>query len=127
MAVVNNIEETTATIVLDENMWMGTRDGSTAWLNGIAGTSAGQAEGGVKMCVIEVDCAAQDTDTSIDLGTTAIAGLSGTVVLALLSVINTETVAKPPLNLGHTGDTLSFKTHATAGANQLHRIVFLYA
>ena len=33
---------------------MGTRNDSTAWLSGIAGVAAGQAEGGVKLMILDV-------------------------------------------------------------------------
>lgn len=77
MAVVTNIEETTASVVLDEGLWMGTRNDSTAWLSGIAGVAAGQAEGGVKMMILDVVCTAAGA-TSFDLTSTGIVGVSGT-------------------------------------------------
>lgn len=134
MATVENINDLVGTVILDENMWMGSLDSSTDWLSGITGRSVGgvtanlQAEKGVSLMVIDVEAVAQDTATTIVLNTTEVPGLKGAInsVVAVLGIANTETVGKQPSEVGHSSGKIVFKTHATSGASQTHRIAFLY-
>lgn len=134
MATVDNIVDTVGTVILDENMWMGSLDSSTDWLSGITGRSVGgvtanlQAEKGVSLMIIDVEAAAQNTTSTITLASTEVPGLKGAVssVVAVLGISNTETVAKQPSEVGHSATKITFKTHATSGASQTHRIAFLY-
>ena len=125
MAVVGNIEETTASVVLDEGLWMGTRDGSTAWLNGIAGVAAGDAEGGVKLMILTVVPASTGA-TSINLATTGITGVSGSAALALLSIGNESGGGELPTKSYVSGSTLHFVV-ASGADGDTHRLTFLYA
>ena len=128
MAVVGNIEETTANVVLDQGMWMGTRNGSTAWLSGIAGVAAGQAEGGVKLMILDVVVDAAGA-SSINLTSTGITGVSGTTGLAILSVNNMSGGFEVPtaVYLSGTDNAVINFTAAASTAGDTHRITFLYA
>lgn len=128
MAVVTNIEETTASVVLDEGLWMGTRNDSTAWLSGIAGVAAGQAEGGVKMMILDVVCTAAGA-TSFDLTSTGIVGVSGTHGLAILSVNNMSGGFEVPtaVYLSGTNNAVINFTSGSGTAGDTHRLCFLYA
>tara|TARA_R110000744_G_scaffold91251_2_gene177107 strand:- start:35 stop:421 length:387 start_codon:yes stop_codon:yes gene_type:complete len=128
MAVVTNIEETTANVVLDEGLWMGTRNDSTAWLSGIAGVAAGQAEGGVKMMILDVICTAAGA-TSLNLTSTGIVGVSGTHGLAILSVNNMAGGFEVPtaVYLSGTNNAVINFTSAGSTAGDTHRLCFLYA
>ncbi len=128
MAVVTNIEETTASVVLDEGLWMGTRNDSTAWLSGIAGVAAGQAEGGVKMMILDVVCTAAGA-TSFDLTSTGIVGVSGTHGLAILSVNNMSGGFEVPtaVYLSGTNNAVINFTSGSGTAGDTHRVCFLYA
>ena len=128
MAVVTNIEETTASVVLDEGLWMGTRNDSTAWLSGIAGVAAGQAEGGVKMMILDVICTAAGA-TSFDLTSTGIVGVSGTHGLAILSVNNMSGGFEVPtaVYLSGTNNAVINFTSGSGTAGDTHRVCFLYA
>ena len=128
MAVVGNIEETTASVILDEGLWMGTRDGSTAWLNGIAGVAAGDAEEGVKMMILDVTVNSAGA-SSIDLSSTGITGVSGTNGLAILSVSNMAGGYEVPTAWylsGTNNRVINFTAHGSA-AGDTRRLVFLYA
>ena len=113
---------------------MGSLDGSTNWLSGITGRSVGgvpadrQADKGVSLMIIDVETAAQNTTSTITIGSTEVPGLKGAIssVVAVLGVSNTETVLKQPSEVGHSAGKITFKTHATSGVNQTHRIAFLY-
>jgi hypothetical protein len=134
MATVDNIVDTVGTVILDENMWMGSLDSSTNWLSGITGRSiAGvqankQADKGVSLMIIDVEAAAQNTASTIAVKTSEIPGIKGAIqtVVAVLAISNVETITKQPTNVGHSDSKISFTTHATSGANQTHRIAFLY-
>lgn len=128
MAVVGNIEETTASVILDTGLWMGTRDGSTAWLNGIAGVAAGDGEEGVKIMVLDVVLNAAGA-TSIDLSSTGISGVSGTNGLAILSVSNMAGGFEVPtaIYLSGTNNRVINFTSGSGTAGDTHRLVFLYA
>tara|TARA_Y100000004_G_scaffold20611_1_gene21017 strand:- start:5145 stop:5531 length:387 start_codon:yes stop_codon:yes gene_type:complete len=128
MAVVGNIEETTASVILDEGLWMGTRDGSTAWLNGIAGVAAGDAEEGVKMMILDVTVNSAGA-SSINLTSTGITGVSGTHGLAILSVSNMSGGYEVPtaVYLSGTNDEVINFTSGSNTAGDTHRLVFLYA
>ena len=128
MAVVTNIEETTASVVLDEGLWMGTRNDSTAWLSGIAGVAAGQAEGGVKIMILDVICTAAGA-TSFDLTSTGIVGVSGTHGLAILSVNNMSGGFEVPtaVYLSGTNNAVINFTSGSGTAGDTHRVCFLYA
>lgn len=127
MAVVTNIEETTASVVLDEGLWMGTRNDSTAWLSGIAGVAAGQAEGGVKMMILDVVCTAAGA-TSLDLTSTGIVGVSGTHGLAILSVNNMSGGFEVPTAVYLSGTNNAVINFTSGGgAGDTHRLCFLYA
>jgi len=126
MAVVGNIEETTASVVLDQGLWMGTKNDSTAWLSGIAGVSAGQAEGGLKMMILDVACAAASTITTVNLATTNITGVSGTTCYAILGVHNMSGGFEMP-TLVHIAAGIPTFTTAAATAGDTHRITILYA
>jgi len=134
MATVDNIVDTDGTVILDENMWMGSLDSSTNWLSGITGRSVGgvtanlQADKGVSLMIIDVTAAAQNTTSTITLASTEVPGLKGAInsVVAVLGIANTETIGKQPSEIGHSAGKITFKTHATSGANQTHRIAFLY-
>ena len=128
MAIVTNIEETTANVVLDEGLWMGSDNSSTAWLSGIAGVSAGQAEGGVKMMILDVICTSSGA-TSFNLTSTGITGVSGTRGLAILSVSNMAGGFEVPVAWylsGTNNVVINFTAHGSA-AGDTHRLVFLYA
>jgi hypothetical protein len=127
MAVVTNIEETTASVVLDEGLWMGTRNDSTAWLSGIAGVAAGQAEGGVKMMILDVIPAAGGA-TSFNLTSTGIVGVSGTHGLAILSVNNIGGGFEVPSAVYLSGTNNAVINFTSGGgAGDTHRLCFLYA
>jgi hypothetical protein len=127
MAVVTNIEETTASVVLDEGLWMGTRNDSTAWLSGIAGVAAGQAEGGVKMMILDVIPAAGGA-TSFNLTSTGIVGVSGTHGLAILSVNNMGGGFEVPTAVYLSGTNNAVINFTSGGgAGDTHRLCFLYA
>ena len=128
MTVVTNIEETTASVVLDEGLWMGTRNDSTAWLSGIAGVAVGQAEGGVKMMILDVVCTAAGA-TSFDLTSTGIVGVSGTHGLAILSVNNMSGGFEVPIAvyLSGTNNAVINFTSGSGTAGDTHRVCFLYA
>ena len=121
-----NITEASSSVVLDTRLWMGTRNGSTAWLNGIAGVSAGQAEGGVSLLIVDLVCASASTATTFDLADTGITGVNGTTALALLGVTN-NSGGFEPVTLPHTtGGTVVFTT-ASGTAGDTHRLTILYA
>ncbi len=129
MAVVTNIEETTASVVLDEGLWMGTRNDSTAWLAGITGVAAdSQAEGGVKMMILDVICNAAGA-SAIDLTDTNIVGVSGTHGLAILSVNNMSGGFEVPtaVYLSGTNNAVINFTSGSGTAGDTHRLCFLYA
>lgn len=121
-----NITEASSSVVLDTRLWMGTRNGSTAWLNGIAGVSAGQAEGGVSLLIVDLVCTSASTETTFDLADTGITGVNGTTALALLGVTN-NSGGFEPVTLPHiTGGTVVFTT-ASGTAGDTHRLTILYA
>tara|TARA_R100001510_G_C7656902_1_gene217577 strand:+ start:326 stop:730 length:405 start_codon:yes stop_codon:yes gene_type:complete len=134
MAVVGNIEETTASVVFDQGMWMGTANGSTAWLSGTtteqtaAGITFGQAEKGVKLMILDVVVNAAGA-SSINLTSTGITGVSGTTGLAILSVNNMSGGFEVPtaVYLSGTNNAVINFTSGSGTAGDTHRITLLYA
>ena len=124
MTANSNITLATSAVVLDTGMWMGTDNASTAWLSGIAGVSAGDAEGGVSLLVVDFDCAGT-TSTVFSLDDTAvltaIPGVSGSKVIAVLG--HTNAGAIPVAGFVISGATVTW----TAAAADVHRLTILYS
>jgi len=121
-----NITEASSSVVLDTGLWAGTRDSSTAWLNGIAGVSAGNAEGGLKLLVVDLVCASASTATTFDLTDTGITGVSGTAALAVLGLHN-NSGGFEGTTLSHTSGATVVFTTAGNTAGDTHRLTILYA
>lgn len=67
-----NLTEASCSVVLDTGLWMGTIESSTAWLNGIAGVSAGDAAEGVKIMIVDLVITSASSATTFDLTDTGI-------------------------------------------------------
>jgi len=118
-----NLTEASCSVVLDTGLWMGTRDSSTAWLNGIAGVAAGDAEGGVKLLVVDL-VQASTAATTFDITDTGITGVSGTAVIAFLGATNAGASPAAATDYELTGTT---QITWTAAAADTARLTLLYA
>ena len=125
-----NLETTGNSIILDTRLWMGTSNESTAWLSGIAGVGAGQAEGGTNILIVDLNVDQENATTTLDLAlgsTIGLPKLDATAVVAVLSVTNITNAAYPPAEIAFTGATASFKTFNNAAVdNDIHRVTLLY-
>ena len=118
-----NLTEASCSVVLDLGLWAGTRDGSTAWLSGIAGVSAGDAEGGLKLLVVDL-VQATTAATTFDITDTGITGVSGTAVIAFLGGTNAGASPAAATDYELTGTT---QITWTAAAADTARLTLLYA
>tara|TARA_R100001463_G_scaffold50452_1_gene100732 strand:+ start:2924 stop:3316 length:393 start_codon:yes stop_codon:yes gene_type:complete len=125
-----NIETTGNSIVMNTRLWAGTNNESTAWLDGIAGVGAGDAEGAPCMLVVDLKVTAHNTITTFDLGLMSELGLSkvsGNALIAVLGVINLTNQAHVPTLITQDGDTAGFTTANNAAvADDIHRVTILY-
>jgi hypothetical protein len=121
-----NITQASSSVVLDLGLWAGTRDGSTSWLNGIAGVSAGDAEGGLKLLVVDLVCASASTLTKLNFSDTTITGVSGTTALAILGIQNLSGGFEEPTIPTIVSGEVQFTT-AGSTAGDTHRLTILYA
>jgi hypothetical protein len=121
-----NITEASSSVVLDSRLWMGTRNGSTAWLNGIAGVAAGQAEGGVNLLTVDLYITAASTATTFDLADSGITGVNGTTALAVLSLVNNSGAYEIPADIRTSGSTVLF-TSPSGTNTDVMRLTLIYA
>jgi len=120
-----NITQASSSVVLDSRLWMGTTAGSTAWLNGIAGVSAGDAEGGVSLLVVDLVCASASTLTKLNFSDTTITGVNGTTALAILGIQNLSGGFEAPTIPTIVSGEAQFTT-AGSTAGDTHRVTLLY-
>ena len=125
-----NITQGSSSVVLDTRIWAGTNNDSTAWLSGIAGVSAGDAEGGLNLAIVDLVVTAASTLTKLETDTT-ITGLSFSKVYAILGIQNLSGGFEEPtiptlVTVTNPQDSLQF-TSAGGTAGDTHRVTFLYA
>jgi len=124
MAVVGNIEETTASVVLDTRLWAGSDPSSTSWLQSPIGSDS--AEGALNLLVVDV-IADSTGATTLNLSTTNISGVSGASVVAILGNTNLSDSTKAPTTEVNTagGATVGF-TVISGGDGDTYRLTILY-
>ena len=127
-----NLTGTGSAVVLDQRMWSGSDNASTAWLQSPIGSNA--AAGAMHLMVVDVVVTAASTATVVDLadadsdeGTpVAITGLgNGGTVLEVLSVSNRSGGNEMPTLVRASGSTVAFTT-ASGTAGDTHRVTLLY-
>jgi|TARA_B100001175_G_scaffold317615_2_gene335295 hypothetical protein len=118
-----NLTEASCSVVLDLGLWAGTRDGSTSWLNGIAGVSSGDAENGLKLLVVDL-VQASTAACEFDITDTGITGVSGTRILAFLGATNPGT--SPALATDYELNSTTSISWTAAAADTV-RMTVLYA
>ena len=127
MTVNANITLTNSKVLADTPIWAGVLDASnTDWLQSPIGSNA--SIGAPAMMIVDLQVAAASTETTFsldDVAATAIPGVSGTEVLAVLSLVNNTDGFEPATLLHSTGATVVFTT-AGGTANDLHRLTILY-
>jgi|9_EtaG_2_1085328.scaffolds.fasta_scaffold65687_1 hypothetical protein len=123
-----SITLTNSKVLADTPIWAGVLDESnTDWLQSPIGSNS--AIGAARMMIVDLQVAAASTQTTFSLddtaALTAIPGVSGTEVLAVLSLVNNSGGFEPATAVHHTGATVVFTT-ASGTANDLHRLTILY-
>tara|TARA_R110002110_G_scaffold215458_1_gene429345 strand:+ start:109 stop:468 length:360 start_codon:yes stop_codon:yes gene_type:complete len=118
MTANSNIDLATSAVVIDNRMWAGSDPASTSWISGTA-------EGALHMLVVDFDCdATAATVFSLDdtAVLTAIPGVLGTKVVALLGATNTGASPAAATDYTVSGATITW----TAAAVGVHRLTLLY-
>jgi len=122
-----SITLTNSKVLADTPLWAGVLDESnTDWLQSPIGSNS--AIGAARMMIVDLQVAAASTATTFsldDTAATAIPGVSGTEVLAVLSLVNNSDGNEPATLLHHTGATVVFTT-AAGTLNDLHRLTIIY-
>ena len=122
-----NLTEASCAVVLDTGLWMGTIESSTAWLNGIAGVSAGDAAEGVKLMIVDlVLTAAGQSTNEFDLTDTGISGVVGTTAHAVLGLHNQSGGFEDMTLVRTDGSSVKFTNPANTDGDTV-RLTLLYS
>ena len=121
-----NLTEASCSVVLDTGLWMGTIESSTAWLNGIAGVSAGDAAEGVKLMIVDLVITSASSATTFDLTDTGISGVVGTTAHAVLGLHNQSGGFEIPADIRTSGATVLFTSPSGTNTDTM-RLTLLYS
>tara|TARA_B100000424_G_C22932164_1_gene495839 strand:+ start:246 stop:563 length:318 start_codon:yes stop_codon:yes gene_type:complete len=105
---------------------MGTIESSTAWLNGIAGVSAGDAAEGVKIMIVDLVITSASSATTFDLTDTGITGVVGTTAHAVLGLHNNSGGFEIPADIRTSGSTVLFTSPSGTNTDTM-RLTLLYS
>tara|TARA_Y100001973_G_C5152864_1_gene309074 strand:+ start:842 stop:1159 length:318 start_codon:yes stop_codon:yes gene_type:complete len=105
---------------------MGTIESSTAWLNGIAGVSAGDAAEGVKIMIVDLVITSASSATTFDLTDTGITGVVGTTAHAVLGLHNNSGGFEIPADIRTSGATVLFTSPSGTNTDTM-RLTLLYS
>jgi hypothetical protein len=118
-----NITDVGSAVVLDTRLPVGANASSTAW-------QTGTAQGALNLLVVDLICtnnSATATTFSLDAATaaTAVAGVDGSEVVAVLGLNNMSGGFEIPTLIRASGATVLFTTAASTGGDT-HRLTILY-
>lgn len=122
-----NLTQAGCSVVLDQRMWAGSDPSSTDWLQSPIGSNS--AAGALNLLVVDIQITAASTLTTLDLADTAdatkIAGVLGSNVVSVLSVVNNSGGFEIPADIRSTGATVVFTSPGGTNTDVM-RVSLLY-
>ena len=122
-----NLVQAGCAVVLDQRMWAGSDPSSTDWLQSPIGSNS--AAGALNLLVVDIQITAASTLTTLDLADTAdatkIAGVLGSNVVSVLSVVNNSGGFEIPADIRSTGATVVFTSPGGTNTDVM-RVSLLY-